>query len=240
MAKGMLSSRSVIVRRAAIEMNESILLKKTCERFYRHLQSEELDREILEPLLSKQCRKIGKNDVISLDDSDITKPTAKRMEGLRKVYDGSKSRMEKGYNLINFISVSSNPDEIAIVPICSDLHSSEAYYDSIANRTLDRIDDITLHSNNHGVFTMDRGFDSRSMLGHLTRNGNAFIIRSTAKRNLVVNGREESFDKVAKKVKLVHRIHSGNDLFDVGLKRVGVRLNPHLCRIRRSRKCGLL
>ncbi len=82
-------------------------------------------------------------------------------------------------------------------------------------------------SDNRGVFTMDRGFDSRSMLGHLTRNENAFIIRSTGKRKLVVNGREEPFDKVAKNVKLAHRLHSGNDLFEVGLKRVGVRLNPH-------------
>lgn len=227
LAKGILSSRSVIVRRAAIEMNESILLKKTCERFYRHLQTQELDQEILSMLLAKQCRQIGMNDVICLDDSDIIKPTAKRMEGLRKVYDGSKSRMEKGYNLINFISVSGNPNENTIVPICSDLHSSDADHDSIANRTLDRIDDITLHSNNHGVFTMDRGFDSRNMLGHLTRNENAFIIRSTGKRNLIADGQEKPFREVAENVGLAYRIRSGKDLFDVGLKRVGVRLNPH-------------
>jgi len=227
MAKGMLSSRSVIVRRAAIEMNESILLKKTCERFYRHLQTEDLDRAILEPLLAKQCRKIGKNDVICVDDSDIIKPFAERMEGLRKVHDGSQSRMEKGYNLINFISVSGRSDENEIVPLSSDLHSSDADQDSITNRTLDRIDDITLYSGNHGVFTMDRGFDSRNMLSRLVRNGNAFIIRSTGKRNLVVNGWEEPFGTVAGNVKQPYRIQSGNDLFDVGLKRVGIRLNPH-------------
>ncbi|PJH64187.1 hypothetical protein, partial [Salmonella enterica] len=45
---------------------------------------------------------IPKNQLVIVDESDIVKPYAEKMEHLSLVRDGSKNVLEKGYTTINF------------------------------------------------------------------------------------------------------------------------------------------
>lgn len=229
MSKGMLASGSVIVRRIGQELDESISLKKTCKRLYENLQKENLSEQLADNLLRRQCTHINRDSLILIDPSDIIKSESEYMEGLSRVRDGSTGKRDNGYDLLNMISYNKDATGYQIIPLCSELYSKEIEIDTKANITLDRLNDITVYSNNKGIYVFDRGGDSRINIGHLSSNENAYIIRSMAKRGLIVNDKELNFKQVCKSVKLNYERPGKKKgaTFLCGIKRVKVRLDPY-------------
>lgn len=227
---GILKSKSVIINRIAQKLNEAISLKKTCDRFYHNLQRKNLAKKIQEAILSNQCKGLDSNTAIIVDDSDIIKSKATKMEGLKKVRDGSTGRVDQnGYDLINIVACHPEKEGYQIKPLSSDLYSSGIEQDSIIQVTQERMEEIILHSNNQGVFVMDRGYDNRSMFSFFQDNSCDYIVRSEGKRNLIVNGVEKNFMEVAKAVDLKFTIKDKgkNKTFQSGIKRVKIRLDPY-------------
>ena len=227
---GILKSKSVIINRIAQKLNEAISLKKTCDRFYHNLQRKNLAKKIQEAILSNQCKGLDSNTAIIVDDSDIIKSKATKMEGLKKVRDGSTGRVDQnGYDLINIVACHPEKEGYQIKPLSSDLYSSGIEQDSIIQVTQERMEEIILHSNNQGVFVMDRGYDNRSMFSFFQDNGCDYIVRSEGKRNLIVNGVEKNFMEVAKAVdlKFTIKVKGKNKTFQSGIKRVKIRLDPY-------------
>ncbi len=229
MTRGMLSSGSVIIRQIGQELNEPISLKKTCKRLYENLKKESLSEQLAHNLLQKQCSHLIKDSLILIDPSDIIKSESEYMEGLSRVRDGSTGKRDKGYDLLNMIAYNKEEKGYQILPLCSELYSKEIEIDTKANITLDRINDITVLSNNKGIFVFDRGGDSRINIEQLSSNENAYIIRSMAKRGLIINNKELNFKQVCKSVKLNYELpgkKKGAKLL-CGIKRVKVRLDPY-------------
>ena len=227
---GILKSKSVICLRIASELNEKTTLKKVCERFTRHLNKQDLGLELRNAIITEQCRGFDMETAIIVDDSDIVKPKAKCMEGLKKVRDGSTGRHDQlGYDLMNIIAYQDSDEGYEIKPICSELIAQDLEEDSLYQITEDRLIDIAIASNNKGVYLFDRGYDKRALFGHLQQNDMNYIVRSTGARSLIVNGHEMSFREVAKSIKLSHKyaIKDSGSYFKCGLKRVSIRLNPH-------------
>ena len=227
---GILKSKSVIINRIAQKLNEAISLKKTCDRFYHNLQRKNLAKKIQEAILSNQCKGLDSNTAIIVDDSDIIKSKATKMEGLKKVRDGSTGRVDQnGYDLINIVACHPEKEGYQIKPLSSDLYSSGIEQDSIIQVTQERMEEIILHSNNQGVFVMDRGYDNRSMFSFFQDNGCDYIVRSEGKRNLIVNGVEKNFMEVAKAVdlKFTIKVKGKNKTFQSGINRVKIRLDPY-------------
>lgn len=227
---GILKSKSVIINRIAQKLNEAISLKKTCDRFYHNLQRKNLAKKIQEAILSNQCKGLDSNTAIIVDDSDIIKSKATKMEGLKKVRDGSTGRVDQnGYDLINIVACHPEKEGYQIKPLSSDLYSSGIEQDSIIQVTQERMEEIILHSNNQGVFVMDRGYDNRSMFSFFQDNSCDYIVRSEGKRNLIVNGVEKNFMEVAKAVdlKFTIKVKGKNKTFQSGIKRVKIRLDPY-------------
>ena len=54
-------------------MNEKVSVKKVCERFTRHLNKASLGETIHRGIIELQCRDIGLDTAIIIDDSDIVK-----------------------------------------------------------------------------------------------------------------------------------------------------------------------
>ncbi len=228
MTKGILASQSVIVRQAARSLHEQIPLRKTSGRLYRHLDQEDLASDIHDILFASQSRRLERDSLIFIDESDIVKPYATRMEGLEKIRDASANKTESGFHLINAVALVGTPSNHSIVPLCSKIYSSKSEHDTRSTVTRDQIDEITIHSNNRGVFVLDRWYDIRSLIGHFHANGNSFIIRSKGTRNLIDEDDEEKdFLRVCKSVKLTMDFGNAGHHFRVGLKRVKIRLNPH-------------
>ncbi len=63
----------------------------------------------------------------------------------------------------------------------------------------DRINDIQVYSGNKGIFVMDRGYDDRKIFANLSENEASYIIRAKTSRQLIYQGEEQPFLKVAKK-----------------------------------------
>jgi len=229
MTRGMLASGSVIVRQISRELDESISLKKTCKRLYENLKKEGLSEQLAQNLLQKQCWHLTKDSLILIDPSDIKKSGSKYMEGLSRIRDGSTGKRDNGYDLLNIIAYNKEARGYQILPLCSEIYSKKIEIDTKANITLDRINDITVFSNNKGIYVFDRGGDSRINIGYLSGNENAYIIRSMGSRGLIVNDKELNFKQVCKSVKLSYELSGkkkGAKLL-CGIKRVKVRLDPY-------------
>lgn len=77
------------------------------------------------------CPKLKKDTLIIVDESDIEKPYAKKMEGCKLVRNGSKGTETMGYNLLNIVACLENDRGYQLLPIISDLISTDLELDSI-------------------------------------------------------------------------------------------------------------
>jgi len=230
MSLGIIKSKSVIPNQIAQHLGEDISQKKTCERLYRNLRRKDLGERLQRFIIEEQSKGLNTETAIIVDDSDIIKAKAKKMEGLKKVRDGSTGAVnQNGYDLVNIIACQPQSEGYRIKPISSDLVSREVEVDSMIQITQDRIVDIIVASGNRGVYVFDRGYDSRHMFAFLQEHGCAFIVRSMADRGLIVNGTEMDFSSVAGSVKRNITAYSktGDDTFTCGAKRVKIRLDGH-------------
>jgi len=227
---GILKTNSVICLKIAKSLNETITSKKVCERFTRHLNKESLGNVIRETILATQCRNFDQNTAIIVDDSDIVKSKAMKMEGLKNVRDGSTGKHDQlGYDLLNLIAYQKKDDSYLIKPLSSDLLAMNIEMDSMSQITQDRIVDVILASGNKGVYVFDRAYDDRNMFSFTKEHAMNYVIRSTGKRGLIVDGHEQAFNDVAKSVKMnyEYRPDSSKQVMRCGIKRVSVRLSPH-------------
>jgi hypothetical protein len=227
---GILKTNSVTCTKIAGSLHEPITVKKVCERFTRHLNKESLGETLKETTLKTQCRHFDHNTAIIVDDSDIVKSKATKMEGQKKVRDGSTGKVNQlGYDLLNIISCQSTENGFELKPISSELLAMDIEQDSLAQITEDRIVDVALASGNKGVYVFDRAYDERKMFAFTKEHGLNYIIRSVGARGLIVNGMELNFKEVAKSVKLNYRysLKNSSQHLKCGIKRVAVRLNPH-------------
>jgi hypothetical protein len=226
---GIIKSQSVIVNQIAQQLGEDISLKKTCERLYRNLRREDLGARLQRCIIEEQTKRLNSDTAIIVDDSDLIKSCAKKMEGLKKVRDGSTGAIDNGYDLVNLIACQPQAQGYQIKPLSSELVSREIEVDSLIQFTQDRIVELIIASGNKGVYVFDRGYDNRHMFAFMKEHGCDYIIRAVGTRGLIVNGVEQNFAKVARSVKYSANIVSGSkaDSFQCGIKRVKIRLDGH-------------
>lgn len=88
---------------------------------------------------------------------------------------------------------------------------------------------IILSCNNRGALVFDRGYDKMTLFSFLKDNACNYVLRSTGKRGLIVDGQEKGFNEVAKSIKLTHtyNLEKSGQYLKCGIKRVAIRLNPH-------------
>ncbi|MDP3114985.1 MAG: transposase [Candidatus Cloacimonadaceae bacterium] len=167
---------------------------------------------------------------IIVDESDIVKSSATKMEGIQFVRDGSSGKNNKlGYDLLNIIAYDKDGDGYQIKPLSSDLIARDTELDGVSQILEDRLIEITIASGNKGVYLFDRGYDERGLFGFLGLHDMNFIVRSMGIRNIIVGDKERPFKEVAKSVSLTTRIEvkeNGQQIM-CGLKRVKLRLDSH-------------
>lgn len=227
---GIVKSKSVIINQIAQQLGEDISLKKTCGRLYRNSRSENLAERLQASIIEEQSKGLNSETAIIVDDSDIIKAMSKKMEGLKRVRDGSTGAVDQnGYDLVNIIACQPEPEGYQIKPISSDLVSLKIEVDSLIQITQDRMVDIMVASGNRGVYVFDRGYDKRSMFAFFHEHDCDYIVRSMGDRGLIVAGTEQSFRSVAGSVKRNIKMmsESGKDTFKCGAKRVQIRLDGH-------------
>ncbi|MFA5245819.1 MAG: transposase [Pedobacter sp.] len=243
MITGILKSQSCTVRQAAISLEENISVEKTTERLRNHLSKPQLGIELKSRLIKKSAKKINHDTIIAVDDSDIMKEYAKKMEGLHLVPDGSNGHKRGlGYKLMNIAGVNEKGEnDIEVLPLMSELFSDKSEIDTSSNILYDQINDIQIASKNKGIFTFDRYYDDKKLFKYLTENDADYITRAKPSRKLYINGIYKDFIDVAKLVNLdiVIRVDGGGEL-EAGAIQVEIPVNPHHRKVPETVKVWLI
>ena len=216
MLYGIIVSRSVIVQKIAVCLDEKIKLKKLCDRLYRHLSRCSVLHELLmDAQIRHVSSQIRSDSAIMVDLSDINKDGATKMEGLDKVWDGSASKANTGYFTVQAsVCHYTNPQSVSL--LFSDIFSLEKENTSENDKILDCIHRVMINSDNRGIFVMDRGMDSIIILNDLIENDTSFIIRGDS-RHLLFNGKRMSYREIAEGMQLTYKVTSKKRTFKAGI-----------------------
>lgn len=157
------------------DTGKKVRVGKQSERLRRHLGTVDL-RSTVEAKVSKALPEIAADTIVAYDLSDIAKPAAKKMEGLAKVFDGSKRKPVSGYA---FHGVS-----IGNQPLVMRLHDSDAH--TLNQTRLEVIEHVLRVIGKKGIWVFDRGNDDRQFFTDLTERGLRFVARLRCNRHLIV------------------------------------------------------
>ena len=191
MVFGILKQRSVILLQIARGLGERTQLKKTVERLGLHLARETLADRLMVALPQLARYKLRRCRYLMLDMSDVRKDYAQRMEGLRRVYDGSKGEVADGYWTLNVVGVSG--EEYLgreVVPVYSELYSTaEPGFVSENAKVWKAIETVTRGAGKGLVWVFDRGFDRQEgLLKPLVERGYRFLVRQRGDRLVEYKG----------------------------------------------------
>ncbi len=203
-AYGVLRSGHVHLTRIGSSLEEPILLKKTCKRFSYHLGKSDLHERLNESHLGANRYFLSRCRYLIVDGSDVTKPYAKKMEGLGRVHDGSTGDTSTGYWQMNLIGVA--PESSSTVLASSRLYSFKTELESpeLSENSiiLEEIERIDRHVQKRQTIVIDRGGDRRVLIERFFQRERPFIIRQTGKRHVEHQGRRKYVSTVGKATKL--------------------------------------
>jgi len=200
---GILSSQSVMLTEIGRSLETEVPLKKIEERFCRQLKKEGIWENIHEQVLSDASPYIKEDTLLILDLSDLFKKYAKKMEYLATVRDGSEGgSYVNGYWTTQVIGAELGKNEV--LPLFQELYSQDAPgFKSENTQIIKAIDMVSGHSENRGIWIIDRGGDRDILYDKLlARNSKKrFVVRLVGHRNLLYRGSEELALKLAYKCK---------------------------------------
>jgi hypothetical protein len=167
--------------------------------------------------------------LIIVDDSDIEKPYARKMQGLKKVHNGSKATQSMGYLLMDIIACLESENGYKLLPISSNLVSTDLEVDSAKQLLQDRLVEINIKSKGKGIFVFDRGYDDRELIGFLVDNGMSFILRGMGKRNVFEHQVEHDFRQIVRSMDFRYELpgYKENEVLHCATRKIGVRTDGH-------------
>lgn len=195
---GILSSESVLLTEIGRSLPPTVSLKKTEERFCRQLAKESIHSQIHHTIARMAAPSIGRDTLMVLDLSDVTKKYARKMEYIGSVRDASDKVFGKGYWTVNVIATELNHKHIT--PLYHGLYSPQAPdYVSENVQILNAINHISNHVGTRGIWVMDRGLERSQIIVPLIEKKHQFIIRLIGNRGLLYSGGKASTLEIANK-----------------------------------------
>jgi len=191
---GIAKSESVLLSgicRAALKTSN---IRKSVERFSRNLSA--INYENLKNNAAKIVGKIlPQNKIYLVDDTEIIKPLAKKMEGLALVTDGSDDhKLKPGYWINEIVALDKNHQPVSV---SSQLYSAkEEGFLSANNVTQTAIKNVVKRLGK-GLFVFDRGFDGLRMHEFMAQEGLEYMVRANVERHFLVNGNEINIEKAS-------------------------------------------
>lgn len=134
--------------------------KKKEERLSRHLIAEDMTEKINHAILNDAKKYITNRTLIVTDPTDLQKRYAKKMEGLSKVYDGTKGDVGENLGYTGVAIVACNPDSREMIPLHLSFWSGkEEGFKSDTDKVYGAIRDLVNVIGRKGVHVFDRGGD---------------------------------------------------------------------------------
>ncbi len=153
---------------------------------------------VQEAYLGQAAGLVPSNRFIACDLGDITKPSARKMPGLRTVRDGSTGQLKKGWWLVEIEAVFGKGKHL---PLWLELFSvSRKGYKSQRTMVEAAISTIIRFMGTSGLWLFDRGFDNWEFFAFLERLKLKFLVRVNAKRRVrdLSDNRMKGLGQVAK------------------------------------------
>ena len=173
--RGLLTEGTPILRHLA--QDEEKTAKKQAEKYSLHLGGVKLTRAIEKLALGHAKTEMRSHTIIAYDLSDISKDSAKEMENIRRVFDGSKRKTCNGYA---FHGVGINH-----MLIKAEIHyGDETFLPQIRKRI---VTEISGKLDRKGIWVFDRGNDDKQFF-HFLRSGLKvdFIARLKENRQVIL------------------------------------------------------
>lgn len=223
---GMSKSQHIFLSEIARSLNEKTDLTYTIKRLSRNVARGEDLRRLHGNYLDALRTSIPDNPLVIVDESDIAKPYAEKMEALGQIHDGSKKTIEKGYTTINFaLSTARTKHPLPLYThVCS---AHEEGFDSMnvekakGFNTIDRFMDETACT-----FVMDQLYDSNKMFKYIHNLDHYFITRLKDPRYLIHKNRRIKVPDLAniRKGKISFSTEIQGIQYDLKVSHIQVRL----------------
>ena len=184
--QGILSSDST--RLALIANGIASSNKNTSDEIYLSRNLKSFDIEQLEQNEINYYKSIlPKNVTLILDKSDIAKPSAKSMENITKIQDGSDEyKTKNGYYTSNILTFTNFDKPIFL---CSKVNNcSKSTQTEDDHNLIDYADKIL--SNYKRTYIVDSGYSGEMWINQFIENKDLFITRSAKNRKFYFNGNE--------------------------------------------------
>jgi len=237
MLYGIQASQSVLLTEVGRVLEEGIAFRKTQWRLSRNLQRAELEDTVEHNVLGMAADRIGRDTLLIIDPSDVSKKYAEKMQYLAWVRDGSERKLSRGYWTLHVIGT--EVDSSTMVPLYQRLWSCEAPgFTSENDEILRAVDTVRAHVGKRGLWVMDRGGDRGNLFEPLLDSQARFLIRLVGNRRLVYNGKHLPAGEVAcgcrcRHAKTITRIEEGKErvyTLQFGFRRVRLPGRPEpLC-----------
>jgi len=185
----MLASGSCLLSQIGRRIQDGTTLAHREKRFSRGLDRRGWWQEALRRrLLARAAGDVGREDLIAVDLSDVSKPYARKLEYLDTVRDGSRKTIGPGYWLYEawHVDASGQPLPLQLFPYSTKdptfVSENEEWLGGLYN-LMDALD-------GKGILMIDRGADRWKLMKELLKRPQCWIIRQTGDRHLVGPGRE--------------------------------------------------
>ena len=200
MIYGITSSKSCYLTEIARSLNEGIKLDKSVERLSRNLKTFNGEKELLENYIAFVKSNFDDETVIIFDDSDVSKPHSKKLEGICRVKDGSTGEITDGYWTAGVTALTAKHRQP--IPIYNRIYSTEETgYVSNNAETVNSLEFVSKHFPKSNIRTFDRGYDSGFLFEYLIPRNESFIVRMVGSRNCIYRGKRILISKLIKRFK---------------------------------------
>lgn len=173
--RGLFTAGKPILRHLAQDETKSA--KKQAEKYSHHLGNVDIADKIDEFALKKAQKHVRKHTVIAYDLTDIAKESAKKIEKLSTVFDGSKRKPATGF-LLHGVGING-------VLVKLQVHNGDEFTKNQVRKKI--VTEISQKLNKKGTWVFDRGNDDKAFFKFLRQNLKInFIARLKADRQVVL------------------------------------------------------
>ena len=173
--RGLFTAGEPILRHIAQDETKSA--KKQAEKYSHHLGNVQIQNKI-ETLALKQAKKqIRKRTIIAYDLTDISKESAKKIEKISKVWDGSKRKVSTGFSL-HGVGINGILTKFQV-------HDDDEFTKNEIRSKI--VTEISEKLNHKGIWVFDRGNDDKAFFKSLRQDLKVdFIARLKDDRQVVI------------------------------------------------------
>lgn len=204
MIYGLISSRSCKLSEIGRALKEDIALKKTVERLGRNLADFSESEAFMENYLKAIRPSIGKDTMLLIDPSDVTKPCSPSMEAIGSVYDASRKQFGAGYWTLGVVALTE--DHSHPIPVYEKLYPCKERGGDSKGERHTALEYLRERFDKDIPRIFDRGFDSGSLIHELIENEERFIIRQNQNRVAVHGGKRVKIDDIVRGLDCQHEL----------------------------------